>query len=166
MCQTCNGKAIIAATDEGEPYWYDGGLMTMKARPAQTGGSISMIDVLVPSSSRWPWALRHAPKTLTGSLRDQSARRSAGSPLCSASSASYSAVLTHARKSSWSVMPSGCSRRSVDACVPHCACARIVDNRMSAAIGVDGLQIMSGSPDVGRAIQPSVAARSRWLAVW
>jgi hypothetical protein len=33
-----------------------------------------------------------------------------------------------------------------------------------AAIGVDGPQIMSGSPDVGRAIQPSVAARSCWLA--
>jgi quercetin dioxygenase-like cupin family protein len=54
VCQTCNGKAIIAATDEGEPYWYDGGLMTMKARPAQTGGSISMIDVLVPRGKATP----------------------------------------------------------------------------------------------------------------
>src|SRR5205809_268628 len=27
------------------------------------------------SSSCCPWALRHAPRTLTGSLRDQSARR-------------------------------------------------------------------------------------------
>src|SRR4051812_38424810 len=61
------------------------------------------------SSSACPWALRHAPSTLTGSLRDQMARRGAGSPLCRASSASYSAVSTQARKSSRSVMRQGCA---------------------------------------------------------
>src|SRR4051795_481074 len=50
--------------------------------------------------SCWPFALRHAPNTLTGSLRDQSARRGAGWPSCSARSASYSAVLTQVRNSS------------------------------------------------------------------
>src|SRR5829696_1273261 len=67
-------------------------------------------------SSCCPWASRNAPRTLTGSLRDQSARRGAASPLCSASSASYRTVLTQARKSSRSVMPSACSdlaRRTV-----------------------------------------------------
>src|SRR5688572_23868885 len=62
-------------------------------------------EVKSSSSSRCPWALRHAPRTLTGSLRDQSARRGAASPSCSASSASYIVVLTQARKSSRSVMP-------------------------------------------------------------
>src|SRR5436190_9805840 len=62
-------------------------------------------EVKSSSSSCCPWALRHAPRTLTGSLRDQSARRGAASPLCRASSASYRVVLTQARKSSRSVMP-------------------------------------------------------------
>src|SRR5919108_6364227 len=62
-------------------------------------------EVKSSSSSRCPWALRHAPRTLTGSLRDQSARRGAASPLCRASSASYRVVLTQVRKSSRSVMP-------------------------------------------------------------
>src|SRR5919202_3749694 len=57
------------------------------------------------SSSCCPWALRHAPRTLTGSLREQSALRGAASPLCRASSASYRVVLTQARKSSRSVIP-------------------------------------------------------------
>src|SRR5829696_641351 len=57
------------------------------------------------SSSCCPWALRHAPKTLTGSMRDQSPRRGAASPLCRASSASNRVVLTQARKSSWPVTP-------------------------------------------------------------
>src|SRR5829696_4306764 len=61
-------------------------------------------------SSCCPWAWRHAPRTLTGSLRDQSARRGAASPLCRASSASYRVVLTQAWKSSRSVMRSACSR--------------------------------------------------------
>src|SRR2546423_1900219 len=62
-------------------------------------------EVKSSSSSCCPWALRHAPRTLTGSLRDQIARRGAASPLCRASSASYRVVLTQARKSSRSVMP-------------------------------------------------------------
>src|SRR5919198_5762397 len=61
-------------------------------------------EVKSSSSSCCPWALRHAPRTLTGSLRDQSARRGAASPLCRASSASYSLVLTQARKSSLSLI--------------------------------------------------------------
>src|SRR3954470_23248788 len=61
------------------------------------------------SSSCCPWALRHAPRTLTGSLRDQSARRGAASPLCSSSSASYRLVLTQSRKSSRSAT----SRQSI-----------------------------------------------------
>src|SRR5919197_2985708 len=62
-------------------------------------------EVKSSSSSCCPWALRHAPRTLTGSLRDQSARRGAASPLCRASSASYRVVLTQPRKSSRSLMP-------------------------------------------------------------
>src|SRR3954464_15392330 len=65
-------------------------------------------EVKSSSSSACPWALRHAPSTLTGSLRDQMARRGAGSPLCRASSASSSAVSTQARKSSRSVMRQAC----------------------------------------------------------
>src|SRR5919112_120821 len=61
--------------------------------------------VKVSSNSCCPYAFRKAPRMLTGSLRDQSARRGAASPLCTATSASYSADLTQARKSSRSVMP-------------------------------------------------------------
>src|SRR4051812_34029386 len=61
------------------------------------------------SNSSCPVALRHAPSTLTGSLRDQSARRGAASPLCSSSSASYRLVLTQSRKSSRSAT----SRQSI-----------------------------------------------------
>jgi quercetin dioxygenase-like cupin family protein len=48
------GQGGHAAASEGEPFWYDGGLMTMKARPDQTGGSISMVDVLVPKGKATP----------------------------------------------------------------------------------------------------------------
>src|SRR4051794_26430089 len=48
-------------------------------------------------SSCCPLALRHAPRTLTGWLRDQSARRGAASPLCRATSASYSEVWIQVR---------------------------------------------------------------------
>ena len=44
-----------------------------------------------------------------GSLRDHSARRGPASPLCIARSASYSAELTQARRSSRSAMFSACS---------------------------------------------------------
>jgi quercetin dioxygenase-like cupin family protein len=54
MCDGCDGKARITAADEGDPFWYDGGLMTMRARPADTGGSISLIDVLVPKGKATP----------------------------------------------------------------------------------------------------------------
>src|SRR5215208_6871947 len=57
------------------------------------------------SSSCWPRGLRHAPRTLTGSLRDQIARRGPASPLCSASSAWYSTVVTQVKKSSRSLIP-------------------------------------------------------------
>src|SRR6476619_552602 len=46
---------------------------------------------------------------LTGSLRDQIARRGDASPLCRASSASYSTDLTQARKWSRSVMTPACA---------------------------------------------------------
>src|SRR5919201_4845464 len=74
-------------------------------------------EVKSSSSSCCPWALRHAPRTLTGSLRDQSARRGTASPLCRASSASYKVDLTQARKSSRSVMPQH---------APHPALLRLV----------------------------------------
>jgi len=54
MCKACDGKAVIARADEGDPFWYDGGLMTMKARPSQTGGSISVVDVRVPQAKATP----------------------------------------------------------------------------------------------------------------
>ena len=54
MCRECDGKAVITEGDEGDPFWYDGGLMTMKARSEQTGGSISVIDVRVPHGKATP----------------------------------------------------------------------------------------------------------------
>jgi quercetin dioxygenase-like cupin family protein len=54
MCDMCEGKAVITAAGEGDPYWYDGGLMTMKARPYQTGGSIAVVDVRVPKGKATP----------------------------------------------------------------------------------------------------------------
>ena len=65
--------------------------------------------VKASSTSSLPYALRQAPSTLTGSLRDYSARRGPASPLCTARSASYSAELTQARASSRSAMSSACS---------------------------------------------------------
>jgi quercetin dioxygenase-like cupin family protein len=54
MCRSCDGKAVMTRADEGEPFWYDGGLMTMKARSAETGGSISLVDVHVPHGKATP----------------------------------------------------------------------------------------------------------------
>jgi quercetin dioxygenase-like cupin family protein len=54
MCTTCDGKAVMTRADEGEPFWYDGGLMTMKARSAETGGSVSLVDVRVPHGKATP----------------------------------------------------------------------------------------------------------------
>jgi len=54
MCELCEGKATVMSADEGEGWWYDGGLMTMKARPADTGGSVSVIDVVVPKGKATP----------------------------------------------------------------------------------------------------------------
>ena len=58
------------------------------------------------STSRCPLALRQAPSTLTGSLRDHTARRGPASPLCSASSAAANGPSNQALKSSRSVMQS------------------------------------------------------------
>src|ERR1700729_3014244 len=55
------------------------------------------------SKSACPKALRNAPRTLTGSLRDQSARRGPAFPLCRATSASNRLVVTQARNSSLSL---------------------------------------------------------------
>ncbi len=54
MCNACAGKAVMTRVDEGDPFWYDGGLMTMKARPPQTGGSISIVEVWVPQAKATP----------------------------------------------------------------------------------------------------------------
>ena len=54
MCENCEGKAVVRSAEEGPAWWYDGGLMTMKARPADTGGSLSVIDVLVPRGKATP----------------------------------------------------------------------------------------------------------------
>lgn len=54
MCAQCEGKGVVRSVDEGEAWWYDGGLMTMKARPADTGGSLSVIDVVVPKGKATP----------------------------------------------------------------------------------------------------------------
>jgi quercetin dioxygenase-like cupin family protein len=54
MCERCEGKAVVRSAGEGDAWWYDGGLMTMKARPADTGGSVSVIDVLVPRGKATP----------------------------------------------------------------------------------------------------------------
>lgn len=54
MCEACEGKAAVRHAGEGEAWWYDGGLMTIKARPAETGGTISVTDVVVPRGKATP----------------------------------------------------------------------------------------------------------------
>lgn len=54
MCEACAGKAVIQSADDGEPFWFDGGLMTMKARPDATSGSLSIVDVIVPHGKATP----------------------------------------------------------------------------------------------------------------
>lgn len=54
MCDACAGKAVIRSPGEGEPFWFDGGLMTMKATPDDTGGSLSVVDVVVPRGKATP----------------------------------------------------------------------------------------------------------------
>jgi quercetin dioxygenase-like cupin family protein len=54
MCSECAGKAVVRSAEEGEAFWYDGGLMTMKARPDDTGGSVSVIDVILPPGKATP----------------------------------------------------------------------------------------------------------------
>src|SRR5436309_3974725 len=96
-------------------------------------------DVKSSSSSCCPWALRHAPRTLTGSFRDQSARRGAASPLCRANSASYRVVLTQARKSSRSVMPPTLRARDQSASVTV----------PSALAEASGPAVRATAPDLG-----------------
>lgn len=77
MCATCEGsrKGVVRSTDEGEAWWYDGGLMTMKARPDDTGGSLSVVDVLVPKGKATPLHTHpDAEETffvISGALRDR-----------------------------------------------------------------------------------------------
>lgn len=54
MCDKCAGKATVRAAGDAENYWYDGGLMAIKARPETTGGSISVIHVTVPRGKATP----------------------------------------------------------------------------------------------------------------
>lgn len=54
MCTMCEGKAVVRSADEGDAWWYDGGLMTIKAGSADTGGSVSVIDVVVPKGKATP----------------------------------------------------------------------------------------------------------------
>jgi quercetin dioxygenase-like cupin family protein len=50
----CEGKAVVRSADEGDAWWYDGGLMTIKAASTETGGSLSVIDVVVPKGKATP----------------------------------------------------------------------------------------------------------------
>jgi quercetin dioxygenase-like cupin family protein len=54
MCGKCADTAVVTTSVQGDPYWYDGGLMTMRARPAHTGGSISLVDVSVERGKATP----------------------------------------------------------------------------------------------------------------
>jgi quercetin dioxygenase-like cupin family protein len=54
MCQACTDKAVVHSADSGEAFWFDGGLMTMKARPDDTDGSLSIVDVVVPRGKATP----------------------------------------------------------------------------------------------------------------
>lgn len=54
MCEACAEKAVIRSAGEGEAFWYDGGLMTMKTRPPDSGGSVSLVDVVVPRGKATP----------------------------------------------------------------------------------------------------------------
>jgi hypothetical protein len=88
---------------------------------------------------------------LHGSLRHQSARRGAASPLCRASSASYSEVRTQARKSSRSVMPSACppAQRITQSDTELCAARPETSSINTLCVVMDGrdalLMRLSGS---------------------
>ena len=44
MCELCTGKAIIRHAGEGEPIWFDGGLMTITAAAEDTGGAFALFE--------------------------------------------------------------------------------------------------------------------------
>lgn len=54
MCTECAGKAVVRSADEGEAFWFDNGLMTLKARSDETGSSISVVDAVLPSGKATP----------------------------------------------------------------------------------------------------------------
>jgi quercetin dioxygenase-like cupin family protein len=54
MCGACDGKAMVRRAGEGDPWWYDGGLMTIKVSPDETGGTLSVTDVVVPRGKATP----------------------------------------------------------------------------------------------------------------
>jgi quercetin dioxygenase-like cupin family protein len=54
MCIQCAGKAVVRSADEGEAFWFDNGLMTLKARSDETGGSISVVDAVLPAGKATP----------------------------------------------------------------------------------------------------------------
>lgn len=54
MCDACADKAAIRSPSEGDPFWFDGGLMTIKTPSDASGGSLSLIDVMVPLGKATP----------------------------------------------------------------------------------------------------------------
>lgn len=54
MCERCAGKAVVRTAQDADMYWYDGGLMAVRAGSQLTGGSISVIHVTVPRGKATP----------------------------------------------------------------------------------------------------------------
>jgi quercetin dioxygenase-like cupin family protein len=44
MCELCTGKAIVRERGEGESIWFDGGLLTITAAAAETGGAFAIFE--------------------------------------------------------------------------------------------------------------------------
>jgi mannose-6-phosphate isomerase-like protein (cupin superfamily) len=51
--------ARILSKDEGQPFWYLGGLMNIKLGSEHTGGKFSLIEELIPVGTATPYHIHH-----------------------------------------------------------------------------------------------------------
>lgn len=54
MCERCVGRAVIHHAGEGEPIWFDGALVTIKAGMEQTDGAFSVFEFLASRGKASP----------------------------------------------------------------------------------------------------------------
>lgn len=47
-------RPLVVEGGDGEPIWYDGGLVIFKATAAQTGGAFLLLEVLMPQGKATP----------------------------------------------------------------------------------------------------------------